>query len=125
MFRIDAKVDVEVHIHPAAEGSQVLSMLAEIKAAISKLEQTMTDGVNEVNARIDALVTDVENQTTVIQSCETAFNGLAAEIADLKNQIAQGGVTDLTQVTAKLDALETSLRANTSRLATAVPQNTE
>lgn len=67
-------------------------------------------------AKIDDLVTDVSQETTLEGSVETLLTGLAAQIAAL-----QSG-DPATQ--AKIDALHTQLTANIAALQSAVTANT-
>ena len=72
-------------------------------------------------ASIDKLNASVATQTTVEKSVETLLNGLAAQIAALKNSLPGG--TDPAVVTA-LDAATAIITANNTAAQAAVVANT-
>ncbi len=72
----------------------------------------------DLQAKIDALTTQVATDTAVDTSAITLLNGLSALIQGLKN-----GVTDPTQLAA-IDALATKVSDNAKALSAAVVANT-
>lgn len=98
-----------------AAASPQLDQILQRLTTLSTQEQTMAD---DLKAKIDDLTTKVQAESTVTASAITLLNGLSAEIAGLKNS-----TTDPATLAA-IDALATSVSAQTSDLAAAVTANT-
>jgi hypothetical protein len=98
-----------------AAASPQLDQILQRLTTLSTQEQTMAD---DLKAKIDDLTTKVQAEATVEASAVTLLNGLSAEIAALKNT-----TTDPATLAA-IDALATSVSAQTSDLAAAVTANT-
>lgn len=126
MFRIDAKVDVhmDVHVHPAADEAKITSMLNGIVAALQRIESNMATGIQQVLDHMATVIANVEQLKTIDQSVKAALDGQAALIADLRRQIAEGGITDLTQVDQKLSEIETGVAQVRDDLVAAVQTGT-
>lgn len=75
-----------------------------------------------MQAKFDELKVKVEAETSVVQSAKTLMDGLSAQIAALKDQLANGG--DPSAVTAALDELGAAIDAGKQALADAVVANT-
>lgn len=65
-----------------------------------------------MSAEMDALVTEVTAENTVIDSAVAAFQGLAAQIADAAGD-RQKSLALSAEVKAKADALAAAIPANT------------
>jgi uncharacterized protein involved in exopolysaccharide biosynthesis len=65
------------------------------------------------------LTADIAAETDLIKSAQTAFAGLAQQIADLKGQVSQDPATQ-----AAIDALAQQVESNNAALSAAIPANT-
>lgn len=72
-----------------------------------------------MNASLQKVMDEVEATKTVTQSAIALMQGLASQLAEVKAELAESGVTS-----AKLDALASDLDANVKSLAGAIVANT-
>ena len=89
---------------------------------IKAINQAKKEIMDQLDTDIAALQADVTNATTVTQSAVTLINGISAQIAAAVAAATAAGATP-----AQLDAIQavqTSLEANTAALSAAVQANT-
>ena len=79
-------------------------------------QQTKTE--NLIMAKIEDLVAEVAEETTVVGSVSALMDGLTAAINDLRTQLANAGLD-----TAAADNLLAQMRANKAALTDAVTRN--
>ena len=105
------KIDVHmnVYLRPLEDGSEVIiNHLVAIRRMLTESKKREI----AMSVELDALTVKVQETTTVAQSAITLINGLAAQIADLKDDPAA------------LQALADSLGASSTALAAAITANT-
>jgi len=107
-IHIDLNATVHLHDHHHDETIEIFTALGRIESALS----TLTEGVHAMSIELDNLESEVAKNTEVDQSAITLLNGLAAQIAALKNDPV------------KLQALADSLKSSSADLAAAVVANT-
>ena len=98
------------------------AMLARIEKKIDSLLKLLTAHTKEgekIMAKLDDLVAEVAEETSVIASAGTLLDGLTAQVRALRDDLADAGVD-----TAKVDAVLASLQANKAALQEAVVRNT-
>lgn len=84
----------------------------------SLLKQTTKTG-EKMMAKMDDLITEVAEETSVITSAGVLLDGLTAQIQALRDDLAQAGID-----TAKIDEVLAQMQANKAALAEAVTRNT-
>lgn len=72
-----------------------------------------------IMSTLDEVIAEAADETTVIGGLGVFVDGLAVQIADLKKQIADGGLD-----TTKVDALLATMKANKAGIADAITRNT-
>lgn len=93
----------------------VIAMFTEILRRISHLTErqaSMQNNAAQINAAIEELTVTVAAQSDVIDSAVAAFNGVAAQLEDFKDDPAA------------ISAIAAKLRTDSARLAAAIPANT-
>lgn len=110
-----AKLHIEIEGDLAPLFQEAIGLLKGINEAQNAILNKLDDlsrKEDETMALIDDLLTDVQAQTTVIDSMETLFSNLSG-------QIAAAGTDPV-----KLAAVRTALDANTARITADVLKNT-
>jgi hypothetical protein len=100
-------LDLHVYFH--------LADLVEVKARLDQIMSNvvgLSTRIDTMSAALDALSAEVARNTAVDESAITLLNGLATQIADLKNDPVA------------LQALSDSLKSSSDALAAAVIANT-
>lgn len=83
----------------------VKKTLAEICKFLIKLDNKVDKYMSETQDKLDALATSLGG---VSDALATAAAGLASDIADLKQQVADGLAVDFSAVDARVEALKAS-----------------
>lgn len=96
-----------------------LEKIGRIGNAVLSMKDDYNRRMDEMALNFEALVAEVEENSSVVGSASTTLTTLAQEIRDLKDQI-----TDPT-AQAKLDELAARIDANNAALAAAIAANTE
>jgi cell division septum initiation protein DivIVA len=104
---IEAKVDL------------VIAMLRRLPGYIEREGEEL---MSEVEDKINALVTEVEEQTTVVGGVGVLVDGLKAELQALRDQLAAQGVSP--EALSKLDNAIETIDSNTNRLQAAAASGT-
>lgn len=111
--------------------SRVTQLLEEILTRVTRLAaQREVDmaTVADIQAKLDAIHTDVESETDIVTSVQTLLEGNTAMIAGLKTQldaaIAGQDPAALQAVSDALDTIANTNTANKARLVAAVVANT-
>jgi hypothetical protein len=103
---------------PSRHGDTTERLLRRI---IRQLEAIMVSQT-EVNAKLDAVLAGVAEESTAIGSIEQVLVNLEKEIADLKAAAENAGVSD--EIVGKIDALGQAVGANRDRILADVEANT-
>jgi len=108
------KLELHVYLHDGDQDTH--SLLTRLLAQGASMNA-------QIQAAIDDLKSKVQAETTVIASAKTLMDGLVAQIAALKDQLANGG--DPATVVAGLTDLGTLVQANRDALAGAVQADSQ
>jgi hypothetical protein len=112
----------------ADDGAQ--SFRARVQSALERIEanqQELTMDVTRARAAIEQQTTVIKGAVAFIKTISESNQAQTQQIADLKSAIESAGAHEDPGVQAALDAIESSVKDNTSLIATAVPailQNT-
>lgn len=101
----------DVYVHVDFAGSDMSQVNARLDSIVS-LINGLSGKVSTMSAELDTLTAEVARNTTVDASAITLLNGLAAQIATLKNDPVA------------LQALADSMKSSSDALAAAVVANT-
>lgn len=122
-------IRIDHYVHQDAAQDEVLQQLNAKMDILIRQERKEMATVQDVQQKVQALQTDIEEQTTVTQGVVTAVEGMTQLIADLRAQLQQAiQANDPVALQAVVDGMttaEASLKANTDKLATATTTNTE
>src|SRR5690348_8662414 len=94
---------LDVVLHPSAELS---ALFRKLEASMSDLSTKLDNATTHLSQLTDALSNGVTQLSTVGTNIAGAMDGMAAEIADLKSQLANQGVDQATLD--KVDAIAAS-----------------
>jgi hypothetical protein len=101
-------------------------LIIEFSPAVERALERIADALDGLNLsgvimsqEMDAIVAQVERNTTVVGSVADAFAGIKAKLDEATAELSASGVD-----TAKLASLSAQLAANTDKLAAAVVTNT-
>src|SRR6185312_544810 len=112
------------HFDPSPNGQA----LADIRSDIQALRRETMATLKQMQDAVNELKTDVANETSVDQSVLTLLQGQAAELAAIKQQLADAVASgDPAAIQASIDDLtnlHTTMTANAASLAAAVTANT-
>jgi hypothetical protein len=108
--------------------SPIGQTLADIRSDIQALRRDLMASLTPIQDAINNLKADVEAETEVDNSVLTLLTGQAAQLADIKKQLADAiAANDPTLIQAAADALtalHTTMVANATSLVSAVTANT-
>ncbi len=111
--------------------SKVLDLLMEIHERIGALERqgvVQMAKIADVKAKLVSLKADVESETTVVEAVKRLLEGQAAQLADLRQQLADAIAANdpaaIQAVLDQIDAVQATNKANADALAAAVIANT-
>ncbi len=109
---------MEVHLVIHLDGSSIKAIDQKLTTLVRKVE-SMSDNLQ---SKIDALTSEVEENATVVQSAVVLIGGISKQIADAVEKAKSEGVP--AESLASLDALTAKLDSDNKALAEAVAANT-
>jgi predicted transcriptional regulator len=127
------KIEIHHYLHWAADDrviallTQVLTRVDAIASGERQISMNIADLKAKLQAEADALTAAVSRATTIEQSVETLLNGQAAQLAALRQQLADAAkAADIPAETflAAIDATIAASQAVSDKLAAAVVANT-
>jgi uncharacterized membrane protein YheB (UPF0754 family) len=119
---VKLEIELHVHLHDSPPDERVLRGLEKLSTQIAAMAAKELVMNKDVQTKLDDLTSKVAAETSVTQSVKTLLEGLSAQIAALKDQVAAGG--DPTEILAALDTIGATLATNNQALADAVTANT-
>lgn len=124
---MDFIVHVYHHFGPGSADPRLDSILAHI-IALQAQGSTVMATLADIQAKLASLTASVANETSIDQSIITLVQGLAAQIAALKDQLAAAiAANDPAALQAVVDGLgsvQTTIDSNAQKIADAVTANT-
>ncbi len=95
-------VDINIRILPPDQPPQVVVNLQPILEAIQRLDQSMSEAMDKLQA-------EVNEMGTTVDSALAAFAGIRQQLADAIAANAEGDTSKLTQLAADLDSHQSRL----------------
>ncbi len=105
-----------------AEMQALMQASAATQAFLQKLDQKVNNMSESLTAKLKQLQDDVAASKTVEEGAVALIQGFSGQLADLKKQLADAGVTP--DQLALVDAVDAAVKSNASGLSAAVTANT-